>query len=189
VTTNTNHVLIGTWHEAESRDIRRCPSYYAADFETLRTQPGDFELRLTFQGGYLVPMPQWLLVSIDAERIDGALYSGFGGLNFASTPLPVGERVVYHEQMYVYQLRNLVERDRVTLRPGFEWVLCDKPWEGLGAPQTWDAVRTLCSEGPKLDPTPAVTSNAAPPSCQNESIDSSNEPELTGDTRELGPAP
>lgn len=31
-------ITIGEWVEKESRDVTQCPSYYAADTETLRTQ-------------------------------------------------------------------------------------------------------------------------------------------------------
>lgn len=136
-------------------------------------------------------MPHWLLANIDADRVEGALYSGFGGLNFASTPLRVCERVVYHVQKYVHQLHELIENGRVTLRPDFEWLLCDKPWEGPGAPQTWDAIRRLCSEGPKAGHSPDLTSNAAPPVCRrNAPITSSRDCELLlWQTSGLDPAP
>jgi len=136
-------ITIGTWNETTSRDITHCPSYYAADFETLRTTPGAYELRLMFVGGYTVPMPYWLLCRIDATRIAGALYSGFGGNNFASRALPKDETVPYRLQTYSYELRKLVEDGRVTLRPGFDWLLAEKPWDAPGAPQDWAAVSAL----------------------------------------------
>lgn len=138
----TSKVIIGTWHEV-SREITRCPSYYAADTETLLTIPGDYPVVLTFEGGYTVPMPYWVLVGIPTTRISGRLYSGFGGVNFASTPLKEGEAVTYTIQTYAYLLGKLVEEGRVTLRPGFDWLLSEVPWRHDAAPHTWDAVRAL----------------------------------------------
>ena len=113
-------ILIGYWVEKTARKITHCPSYYAADSETLETIPGRYPIRLTFEGGYDCPMPYWLVGSIDTTRIEGALYSGFGGVNFASTPLPVGVKVQYHIQAYDYQLGKMVESGNVELLPGME---------------------------------------------------------------------
>jgi len=140
-------VIVGTWHEREARDITHCPSYYAADSETLRTVPGEYPVRLTFEGGYLVPMPYWLLIGINTTRVDGRLYSGFGGLNVSSTELPKGEAVRHTIQTYAYNVANLVARGDLTLAPGFEWLLEERAqWEAAGAPKTWDDVGALEGE-------------------------------------------
>lgn len=133
-------VRIGTWIEKESREINRCPSYYAADHETLKTVAGEYPAELEFVGGYTVPMPYWLLVGIPADRIDGRLYSGFAGVNFASTELPK-KRVTYHLQSYHYQIPELVEQGWLKLDPAFEWLLVKHyAWQEPGAPKDWDAV-------------------------------------------------
>lgn len=118
-------VRIGTWHEREARTVNRCPSYYAADHETLQTVPGDYPLNLRIVGGYTVPMPYWLLVSVPADRTDGRLYSGFGGVNFASTELP-RERTTYTVQMYAYQLAELVAAGKVTVDAPFAGLVDDR---------------------------------------------------------------
>lgn len=115
-------VIIGTWHEKAERTISRCPSYYAADTETLRTHVGDYPARISLQGGYAIPMPYWLLVSIEATRVEGRLYSGFGGVNFASTDLPAGEVVTYGVQAYRHSIPELVAAGTLTLAPAFEFL-------------------------------------------------------------------
>lgn len=137
-------IKVGTWHERAAREVTRCPSYYAADTETLRTVPGDYPVRIAFVGGYMVPMPYWLLVGIDAERVDGRLYSGFGGVNFASTELPKGEAVRYTIQGYDYELGKMVEDGHITLEPGFEWMLggaYERSWKHPDAPKDWNDPR------------------------------------------------
>jgi hypothetical protein len=136
-------IEIGTWHEREARELTRCPSYYAADHETVVTKPGDYPVRVTFEGGYLVPMPYWLVGAIPAVRKSGALYSGFGGNNFASTKLPAGEEVSWSIQSYVYEISKFVEDGRLTLKPGFEWLLEKVAFNHPNAPKSWDAVRAL----------------------------------------------
>lgn len=134
---------IGTWHEAE-REIRHCPSYYAADHETLKTKAGDYPARLCFKGGYTKPMPEWLLVSVASTRIDGRLYSGFGGNNFASTELEAGADVAYHVQKNAYQIADCVKAGTLTLKPEFEWLASDNYIEA--APESWETLRALASE-------------------------------------------
>lgn len=136
-------LTIGTWHEAEAREIQRCPSYYAADHETLRTTPGAYPLSVEFRYGYTVPMPDAPTAPIDTVRVSGALYSGFGGVNFARTELKPGEAVTYWERFHLFQLRELVDAGRVTLLPGFEWLLEPTPWKAPGALTTWEAVRAV----------------------------------------------
>ncbi len=127
---------IGTWHEKATRDVVQCPSYYAADTETLRTAQGDYPISVGFQTGYSVPIPYWLFVAIDAEHISGRTYSGFGGNNFASRELPL-ESIPLRLQMYAYGLSDLVDSGKVTIDAEFEWLLSDRPWQHADAPKTF----------------------------------------------------
>ncbi len=135
-------ITIGHYVVREPKTVSRCPSYYAADWEKLELKPGRYPLRLTFEGGYLIPMPYWLLARIDAVRLDGATYSGFGGVNFAENELPKGEKVQYGVQRQRYELRDLVEAGLVELLPGFEWA-----FDSLDHVQktnvTWDDLRAM----------------------------------------------
>lgn len=134
----TTVAVIGTWHEPEAREFSHCPSYYAADHEKLRVIPGDYEARLMLVGGYTFPMPQWLLVGIKTTRLSGALYSGFGGVNFASRQLPVGEAVDYTIQTHSYQIAEAVAAGRLTLKPAFQWLANPDHRAVLdAAPRTW----------------------------------------------------
>lgn len=134
------NVKIGTWHE-EGREITRCPGYYAADSETLKTIPGDVDAFVDYVGGYNVPMPYWLVVSIPATRLRGTLYSGFGGVNFASTELKKGEAITYGMQGYRYHIKQWVAAGRLTLDERFSFLMDEKPWDrGL---QTWDELKAL----------------------------------------------
>lgn len=135
-------VVIGQWHERESREVSHSPSYYAADWETLKTRTGDYPARVTFETGYTIPMPYWLLVKIDADRTGGRLYSGFGGNNFASRELP-HEPAHLPVQAYAYEIHKLVAAGRLTLRPEYAWLAAegDEPaWHHPDAPKTWDAI-------------------------------------------------
>lgn len=138
----TTTIKIGTWHEA-SREITRCPSYYAADTETLVTEAGDYDANLTFEGGYTIPMPYWLLIGIDSVRKSGRLYNGFGGVNFSSTELPADEAVRYTIQTYKYMIPEMVASGRLTLDPAFEWLNCERPTDHPNAPKTWAEVAAL----------------------------------------------
>lgn len=152
-------LIVGDWREPEAREITHCPSYYAADSETLRVKPGAYPARVHFAGGYTVPMPYWLLVGLDCERVAGRLYSGFGGVNHSHTELPAGEPVRHTLQMYAYSIGEAVRAGRMTLRPGFEWLADASPgrafWQHPDAPATWERVRDLmatacgcgCAEG------------------------------------------
>jgi hypothetical protein len=128
---------IGMWVERAPRELTYCPTYYAADHETVRTEPGTYPLTLMFIGGYTVPMPQWLLATIPAVRLAGALYSGFGGVNFAETPLRPGVRLDYHVQIGAYQLAQHVQAGSVVLRPEFTWLLTEHPTRDPRAPKVW----------------------------------------------------
>lgn len=135
--------IVGYWREPEARTLTHCPSYYAADTETLAIPAGRYPVRLSFAGGYTVPMPQWLLVGIDCTRVSGRLFSGFGGVNFAHRDLPAGEPVRHCLQLYAYQAAELEASGRLELLPGFEWVRERKPWEHVNAPKDWQAVSAL----------------------------------------------
>jgi hypothetical protein len=112
------NIRVGTFHELAPREIRQCPSYYAADWEVLRTTAGDYPLNLAVVGGYTIPMPQWAMVGIDAVRIAGQEFSGFGGVNFASKELPK-IATTYSLQLRAYGLSELVSGGKVTLAPEF----------------------------------------------------------------------
>jgi hypothetical protein len=85
-------------------------------------------------------MPYRLTTGIDANRIDGRLYSGYAGYNFASTELAKASTKL-RLQLYSYHLGHLVETGQVTLDARREWLLTDKPWTHDDAPRTWDEVR------------------------------------------------
>jgi len=142
---NTVVVIIGSYLVAPGVEVSHCPSYYAADHERLALTPGRYALRLSFEGGYVHPMPYWLLCKIDAVRIDGALYSGFGGVNFAKRALPSGEAVPYYIQCYRYQLQDMVDAKLVELMPGYEWALESLEW-ARSTNLTWEQVRELASK-------------------------------------------
>ena len=133
-------VTVGMWHEKQVREIDHCPSYYAADFEVLQSIPGDYPLTVSFIGGYTVPMPNRASAPVATTRLRGALYSGMGGHNFASTALEVGEKKIYWEGMYVYNLARLVEAGLVTLKPEFQWLAHVNAWQHPDAFKTWAEV-------------------------------------------------
>ena len=139
-------VTIGEYVVREPREVTRCPSYYAADWERLRLKPGRYPVRLRFEGGYGVPMPYWLLARIDATRVAGATYSGFGGVNFASHELLAGEAVAFHLQSYDYELPTFVAQGTIELLPGCEWAL-DARARAMGESWTWDTVRAMAEAG------------------------------------------
>lgn len=134
-------IQIGTWHEPAPREFTRCPSYYAADHETLRVQPGDYPAKVTFEGGYNIPMPYWLIVGVDCKRVSGRLYSGFGGVNYSSTELKPGEDVIHVIQAYAYQIKDMVKAGKLTLLPEYSWLTADPAWQHPNAPKTWAEVR------------------------------------------------
>jgi hypothetical protein len=109
--------------EEVARQQQRNPTYYAADWEILDIIPGLYDLYVEFVGGYLVPMPYWLHRRIDAIRVDGMLYSGFGGKIFSSTPLPKGEKVSLCVTTYASSEINALfpqdVYDRIQWREGF----------------------------------------------------------------------
>ena len=131
-------LVIGSFTEKVERVLTRCPGYYAADHETHRTTPGSYPLRLVFVGGYIHPMPYWLLISIDSNIIDGKTYSGFGGVNYSSRDIPSGPSR-WPVQTYFFGLQDLIREGTVKLLPEFEWVLDDAAVRAM----TWDGLRAL----------------------------------------------
>lgn len=132
-------IQIGVFIEKESREMTHCPSYYAADYEIIKTKAGEYPLYVIFEGGYNVPMPEWLISAIDGERIYGALFSGCGGVNYHKTEL-AKEPVKYTVQQHSYQLREMVKSGRVRLNPKYNYLLEDVPWRHKDAPKTWEDV-------------------------------------------------
>ena len=133
-------VKIGTWIEREPRKDAEYTSY-AADRIDVMIRPGRYDLFLTFETGYSIPMPYWLLAKLDADVVGGGYYSGFCGNNFAFTPAKL-EPTKHHVQMYDYQLKELVAAGRVEVLPGFEWALKDKR-AYIAEPFTWDQVKAM----------------------------------------------
>src|SRR5574343_278307 len=136
-------IQVGQWVERESRTITHCPSYYAADHETLETIPGSYPLRVNFIGGYLCPMPQFVLAAIASVRKSGALYSGCGGVNYSKMELPAGEQLDYHMQSYMYVLRDLIAAGKVELDPDLASLGIDHGFDAPSAPKTWAELQAL----------------------------------------------
>ena len=114
--------IIGEWLEAESRDVNHSPSYYAADYEILRTKPGRYPVKLESIDAKPWGRPYYVAIRIDADRIDGRLYSGFGGLNFASRELPQEPKPLSFRR-YAYELQELVAQGVVVLNAaGLEYL-------------------------------------------------------------------
>ena len=126
-------IVIGEWIEAESRELHHGISSYAADYEVLKTRPGRYPVTVTSSDGKTLPggtvktiyptadgsysyivTPYWVHVSIDADRIAGGHYSGFGGGNFAFRELPK-EPAPYRSQTYYYQLQKQVDSGKIEL--------------------------------------------------------------------------
>ena len=104
-------LVIGEWVETESRELHHGISSYAADYEVLQTRPGRYPVTVSWLNG---DAPYWVHVSIDADRIAGGHYSGFGGVNFAFRELPK-EPTAYRSQAYYYQLQKQVDSGLVEL--------------------------------------------------------------------------
>ncbi len=114
-------IEIGTWHEKEERKLTQ-HTEYAADYIIHETIPGDYPARLSINyGGFVIPMPHWLLVGIDSNIIDGRLYSGFCGINFAHRDV---ERrpSEYTIQADSYHIPEMVKTERLTLKPEWEFL-------------------------------------------------------------------
>ena len=104
--------IVGEWVEEESREVRRNPSTYAADWEILRTKPGRYQVRITSIDGKPWGSPYFLDIRIDADRVGGKTYSGFGGVNFASKELSLEPKTLFLRP-YAYQFQDLVDEGRI----------------------------------------------------------------------------
>jgi hypothetical protein len=135
-------VLIGMWHEPEAREFTdHSPTYYAADWDQHRVVPGNYPVYLKFEGGYTIPMPYWTLVTIDTIRIDGARYSGFGGVNFACSTPELGPSQ-YHIQGYRDMAKGCMEAGKMTLFPNRLWAM--DPLEHVKKMNWgWDDIRKM----------------------------------------------
>jgi hypothetical protein len=124
-------VQIGWWIEKEARKVTNHTSYAADHIEKV-TKPGRYPLHLTFETGYTIPMPYWVLCKIDAETVGGGYYSGFAGNNFRFDPAQLGPSGT-HVQMYAYQLPDLLDAGTVEIFP--QWMplvdaeRSDKTWK------------------------------------------------------------
>ena len=104
--------VIGEWVEPESRNVQRSPSTYAADWETLRTKPGRYPVKVISIDGRPWGPPYYLYICIDADRVAGRMYSGFAGNNFASRELPLHHKPLVL-QVYAYMLEELVNEGHI----------------------------------------------------------------------------
>jgi len=110
-------IQIGWWVEREPRKGTEHTSYAADSIEKM-TKPGRYPLMLGFDYGHSIPMPHWILSTIDAEVVGGGHYSGFGGVNYSFRPAKKGPEPT-HIQAYTFQLLEMVEKGSVELLPEF----------------------------------------------------------------------
>lgn len=136
-------IHIGTYHEREARELNRCPGYYAADYETHLTIPGDYPVFMDFVSGYTIPMPYWLLYSIKSRVTGGRLFNGFGGLNFSSQEIEPHDSH-YPVQTYDYTLKTAVEKGYITVFPDWAWLAGEHKdvIEHVRNYITWETLRT-----------------------------------------------
>jgi len=109
--------IIGYWIELESRDVHRSHTSYAADWEILRTTPGEYPVMVSNIQGAPVrngDRPYYLVINIDATRIAGRTYSGFAGNNFSHNALPLESKSLMLRP-YFYTLDKLVEQGQIRL--------------------------------------------------------------------------
>ena len=111
-------LTIGLWIERESREVQCSPSSYAADWEILKTRPGRYPVKLRFSTGYQIPMPDTLHFGIEADRIAGKTYSGMGGVNYASSDLPLVPKKLSRSP-YIHSLHSIVSAGDIELFPMF----------------------------------------------------------------------
>lgn len=126
--TETTRVQIG-WYVQEEQEVTQNPTTYAADWERVRLTPGRYPMMLEF--GRWSRWPQTLFVAVAGVRVDGAMYAGFAGVNYGSTPLKAGEPMKVYRTPYGYFLRQLVAEGKVIL---------DAAWDDLleyGSPGEW----------------------------------------------------
>jgi hypothetical protein len=172
VVTMSRAIQIGWWVVKPGEEpISHCPSYYAADHETLQPLPGLYPARLVFKPGYTHPFVDRMVAGVDCVRVSGELYSGFGGVNFAHTPLKAGEAKQYVHQPYTYQIPGLVKVGKLVLATQYAWMAkSDEPGNSIievysRQPFTWEQLERL-EAAPPLTPPPgaleAVTPAPAP---------------------------
>ena len=150
-------ITVGNYIINEEREVTHCPSYYAADHETLKLRPGKYPVRVLIEGqmlytdgvdGKACPVPRWILVGVDSTRVSGRLYNGFGGVNYSSVEMPAGETVVYNLQFNVFTIKELIEKGHVEPLPGMEHIceqLGNNEYE-LAKSWTFDDVKRLAVE-------------------------------------------
>jgi hypothetical protein len=114
-------IQIGFWVESESRKVDRL-TRYAADRIEIETKAGEYPLLLSFETGYLIPMPYWLRTSISGEVVGGGYFSGCAGNNFGFTPAEKGP-TQHRLNMYEYTIDELIKSGKVRLSERFAKVL------------------------------------------------------------------
>ena len=136
-------VKVGVWVESRSRELTGHTSY-AADWITHVSVAGEYPLYLTFQTGYLIPMPDRVGATLVTEIVDGAYHSGFGGVNFAVTKPGIGPST-YHVGGYAYELQALIDAGTVRLDPGMEWATAAREHvKAMG--WDWPDIRVMSGE-------------------------------------------
>lgn len=97
----SNYDAIGTVTIDETGDeVTENHTSYAADHRTYRVLPGTYEMHLT--RGFDAASSRYVLVTVDIEVLNDTTYSGFGGVNFAST-VRENFRTTKTFQLYDYQ--------------------------------------------------------------------------------------
>ncbi len=91
---------------------------YAADHRTYRVLPGAYEIRLTGHPG-----AEQVVVTVDVEVLNDTTYSGFGGVNYAST-VRENFRATKTYQLYDYQAAEALTRGTAFLG-GFAQLAAD----------------------------------------------------------------
>jgi hypothetical protein len=133
-------IKVGTYVVKEPRTERRCPSYYAADWEELELHPGEYDLFLQFKPGYTIPMPDVLIARVSAHRVAGKVYSGICGNNFASRDLKVGEELTHVFRIYPYMLKDHANvRLSVEMEPWFPNTMDYVQQNNV----TWESLKSL----------------------------------------------
>lgn len=89
---------------------------YAADHRTYRVLPGEYEIRLTSD-------QQTVVVTVDVEVLNDTTYSGFGGVNFASTARE-NFRATKTYQLYDYEAAKALSQGTAFLG-GFAQLAAD----------------------------------------------------------------
>lgn len=143
----SSKALIGYWIEKAPRELEAHTSF-AADWITHRTRPGRYPVYMTFEGGYTVPMPYWVLCGIDSDVTAGKTYSALGGNIFASRDVK-REPSKYHVQTYTGALAEMIDNGTLEVLPGLEWVrTCHEDICNGTRKVTWDNVREMAKVQP-----------------------------------------